>query len=564
MMARWIPRFSLRTLILLLSFIGVVAGYHGIRYAKLQERLTAKRLLENYGFTFQPRSSTTYPNLPAVEELVDLPFNQWDRWWFSSAELELYEGITYSPSTHDQYQNVREQPRKEALPALVRRFPELVRVTAYLQTEHAFAPLPNLRKFYGHAIDAAWVAALPEHSPLRDLNAEHRLPPESMALLLRRCPQLQYVRVHLNELDAEVVELLNRLPQASSRPTRSIVRNDFQRLPHRHQLDYEPKEAGDETRLREMTAGLKVDYLLRINAEYLRRRLDLSGCNMPRLHAAVANLVIHDCPNLTEFRSWWARTLKISNCPRLEHVDANVSKEAEIAQLPTLRVLQLTAPVAWIRACPQLAMLATHHGDSHAYRFDRPEQVFEVADIGDLKFVELDGTQLKLPPETKIDHLFAVVRRQPETRLSFDARVVSLTMHDGDLSYFPRLVSELSKMPRLENLLIQTSDNRGDRYDLRKLTKLRGLYVGGWSHEGVLFPPPPTTIYHPSSWAKQQQAALAQQSPPRTVKVLPGAWTTISVLNLLHYYEEQIHADQDKSFTPHYSSGEDIAASTMY
>ncbi|MGC4003226.1 MAG: hypothetical protein QM811_08860 [Pirellulales bacterium] len=239
-LARFLPRrFSLRTLLALVTLFAVIFGWQLRRYQRFHDRVDAKATLESLGFRFYEQEQSLVPRLASESESR---FDAWDRYWFGDEATKLYleiigEPPTNSPSSNGDVPNFHR---------LFRHFPELERVqilptlsnttTDDAALSAAIARLPELRRYSPRRVDDDWATALPPNAKLRELRfmlgSENALTSAGLQDLLRKAPDLSDLTIPHHILEQRHAEWINKNPawsqEAETRRQNSFHIRDIQ------------------------------------------------------------------------------------------------------------------------------------------------------------------------------------------------------------------------------------------------------------------------------------------------------------------------------------------------
>lgn len=398
-----LPRlqFSLRTLVIGMVIVAVLASWHGSRYARYRSRVAAKAELLDCGVQL-----ATEPDAPSFKRIKfrdpESWLYRWDQFWFGDEAVWECSDVDITDGTLERRTAGKIDKVREAL----RQFPEIQSVEIQFsrsKTLPHFAPklladiiqLPNLAELgFSEAgeLDAAWAACLPDKLQLRRLSCvKSKIAPAVIQQILERSPSIHELTLEQSMLNEQAVKLLNNWHVLDPDPyfgdetiglTIFIMGADviagsealapcLKKLTQQYDLRIQ-RGAFDEEPLmlkpfplcdfqvQNLTAmnvdDLTIEEFTRLTIAKLSycKRARIAGCPVLR------SLTISSCPglaveNLAELRNVridHSEQAEFRNCPKLQEIHATGS--LTLADLPSLELLEFSGKSLTITATPGL------------------------------------------------------------------------------------------------------------------------------------------------------------------------------------------------------------------
>jgi hypothetical protein len=417
-----IRRISLAALFLIMTLIGVIAGWYGQRLRHYSARAEARVILQKARFTLLDSTHLFWDS--HTKRYPPPPLTSWEEWetsWF---------GVEHTRKLYYIQQLSSAEPfavQPEQVAHALRQFPELLKVELWIpkKPEDAFPPSDlamadailnglqdtphlqslHLREPFPERLTAAWAQSAPL-SNLRDLHTQtfkgtSYATPAALLAILQQTPLLAKLEINQEELDADVAAELKNFPRGSraaqaTPQSLSPLKINAAKLPFNPALGLVPTEFDLTCELpapawrqpldpprkpAESPAPMKIDFPF-VAWVNLRNFPDvaLEKCeHLRRISLSVGQdktALIQDCPVLTEVyvggngvllqrlpklqkvTASGCGELTIDTCAELQRLDLSFCRRTTFRELPALTILRLRESAAKFDALPQLRSLS--------------------------------------------------------------------------------------------------------------------------------------------------------------------------------------------------------------
>jgi hypothetical protein len=451
-----LPRFqfSLRTLVIIVVIVAAAGSWHGSRYARQQARTAARVELIKAGFTLSTLEQATWLNL-AKRETPESWVTRWDRYWFGEQAVTEYPVMQIRGF---EFHDLEEQGKPLDYARLLSLFPELRHfstdyhfpegrnsVSNPLLTSPEFVAalgrlpqLEYLRTAQLGPFNDAWVALLPESSPLIDLTIrDAEFTPQGTIQLFKKCPRLKHVTLPARVFNEDLVSYLNTTDKR-------FQTSEGQYLSDGLQIWVEDTRLSGEFFIPDALQQLKTKFVVGFQrawngephvspAELATMNpapIEMQGLQAESLYVSeVNNFTVQGWPILTFVNLHEARNITVAGCAQLGELAMYGGDRLQVQANPRLWRLHL-------QHCGRLEI-----SDCESLR--EPGGTWEVKELSLKRLPQLEkfhslGRQLELEDLPKLETV----------------ELINPT---------PAQLRELQKLPRLRNLCLYLSTSRDDQ-----------------------------------------------------------------------------------------------------